>query len=645
MSLSHSKDQDACAHSVPGTERSAKSTILETGASLTQDFTPTKNICAHLNAFHIYASDPSRPPVEANHYCGHLTEDVRQCLLYDRPGPGARLIGVEYMIKPHLYEELPQEERRLWHSHVFEVKSGMLVMPQPSALVPTAAWEKAETAEMEEVIKLYGKVYHLWQVDRGDKLPLGQPELMTSITAEDQVPGLEKLMDERDMRFAGQAVDWRRKREIRKDLEEMAVHEDADWTWKKNCLISRQPTPLQQSSTSTMAPERLPLEIQDYIFGHFLQSDISSRVRGPVITFAYDPERRGHRLLCPNASECNLAECRNGLQLAWPRNTANINLKILRCVSRTWTDRAIDVFCRVNRIVIDAEVFGPSGPGVAGGTPLREQIPRLFTPIELQWMPHIHPLARLIYRNARDLEIKADRCEWWAVLSSLANSTGGFMAARTLRVRFTTRSDEADHKHHCYAMAPAEQQSLDLSNWIPALDRSRFPHLRNLIFNHDFRYLKRRQIEARRHGSFAKKEIMYLMELCRLMRALTPVLPADCRVSLAFIRRRETGLRPELPPKPLVTLVPKREDFPRYSQTADPDLNITNTPSDVWRKHDDWIGIKHRRYDVQLAPGLEDWEESRFRRFGKLLYHVRDMTRRGGSAEEDTSDWTKQRQS
>ncbi|KAK3988003.1 hypothetical protein QBC44DRAFT_111835 [Cladorrhinum sp. PSN332] len=231
--LSHSKDADACAHSVPGTERSAKSTILETGASLTQDFTPTKNICAHLNAFHIYASDPSRPPVEANHYCGHLNEDVRQCLLYDSPGPGARLIGVEYMIKSHLYEELPEEERRLWHSHVFEVKSGMLVMPQPSALVLTAAWEKAETAEMEEVIKLYGKVYHLWQVDRGDKLPLGQPELMTSITAEGQVPGLDKIMDERDSRFPGQAVDWRRKREIRKDLEEMEVHQDADWTWKK----------------------------------------------------------------------------------------------------------------------------------------------------------------------------------------------------------------------------------------------------------------------------------------------------------------------------------------------------------------------------------------------------------------------------
>lgn len=127
------------------------------------------------------------------------------------------------MITPALYSTLDQTERRLWHSHVCEVKSGMLVMPQPSALVPQAAWERAEHAEMEEVVKLYGKVYHLWQVDRGDKLPLGEPQLMTSITAMDQVAGLEEKMDERDARFDS-GVDWRRKRELRKDLEEMEVH-------------------------------------------------------------------------------------------------------------------------------------------------------------------------------------------------------------------------------------------------------------------------------------------------------------------------------------------------------------------------------------------------------------------------------------
>lgn len=52
-----------------------KSRVLESGAAMIQDFTPVKQICAHLNAFHVYANDPTRC-VEANHYCTHLTEGM-----------------------------------------------------------------------------------------------------------------------------------------------------------------------------------------------------------------------------------------------------------------------------------------------------------------------------------------------------------------------------------------------------------------------------------------------------------------------------------------------------------------------------------------------------------------------------------------
>jgi hypothetical protein len=33
----------------------------------------------------------------------------------------------------------------------------------------------------------YGKTFHTWQVDRGDVLPLGPPQLMMSATADGQV--------------------------------------------------------------------------------------------------------------------------------------------------------------------------------------------------------------------------------------------------------------------------------------------------------------------------------------------------------------------------------------------------------------------------------------------------------------------------
>ncbi|KAF2259295.1 DUF1264-domain-containing protein [Lojkania enalia] len=213
-----------------GQPESTTNKVLETGASVVQNFAPVQRICAHLNAFHAYADEPNRPAVEANHYCSHLNDEVRQCILYDSPEQPARIIGIEYMITPRLYETLDAEEQIFWHSHVFEVKSGMLIMPKP-ATVPHAAWEVAENKEMEQVVTLYGKVYHLWQTDRGDKLPVGPPKLMMSYTAADQMPGgFEAVVGDRDKRFGS---DWKRKKEIRSYIEEPKVHQNADATWAK----------------------------------------------------------------------------------------------------------------------------------------------------------------------------------------------------------------------------------------------------------------------------------------------------------------------------------------------------------------------------------------------------------------------------
>lgn len=205
-------------NSTQGEPESAKNKTLETGASLVQDFGPPKRLCAHLNAFHSYVSEPHRA-VEANHYCAHVNDEVRQCILYDSPEPNARLIGIEYMITPRLYETLGAEERRLWHSHVFEVKSGILIMPTPNA-VPEALWKQAELKEMEEVVHLYGKVYHLWQTDRGHQLPLGPPQLMTSFTSRDQFD-FDKMVGDRDARLG---TDYQAKAKDREYIDKPDVH-------------------------------------------------------------------------------------------------------------------------------------------------------------------------------------------------------------------------------------------------------------------------------------------------------------------------------------------------------------------------------------------------------------------------------------
>ncbi|MCJ1447852.1 MAG: Cytoplasmic glyoxalase II [Stictis urceolatum] len=159
-------------------------------------------------------------PVSVMAKLREMKNNVRQCLIYDSPKENARLIGIEYMISPRLYNDLPTSERKLWHSHKFEVKSGMLIMPTPTT-VPRAIWEHAETKEMEDVISLYGKTYHLWQVDRGDIVPMGAPELMMSFTEETQLGECKKKWEDRDGRFA---VESEAKADKRRYIKEPEIH-------------------------------------------------------------------------------------------------------------------------------------------------------------------------------------------------------------------------------------------------------------------------------------------------------------------------------------------------------------------------------------------------------------------------------------
>lgn len=47
---------------------------------------------------------------------------ILQCVIYDTDESNARLIGVEYVIKEEIFATLPPEEKKLWHSHEYEVR-------------------------------------------------------------------------------------------------------------------------------------------------------------------------------------------------------------------------------------------------------------------------------------------------------------------------------------------------------------------------------------------------------------------------------------------------------------------------------------------------------------------------------------------
>jgi len=155
-----------------------------------QDLTPVKQLQAHVCGFHFYNGAMGRQ-VEAHHYCSHLGDEVLQCVIYDGTGKGARLIGVEYIISERLFKTLNEEERKLWHSHSYEVKGGLLTAP----LLPPSA----EKGLMKTLVSTYGKTFHTWQVDRGDALPLGVPQLMMGFTAPGQIR--PELLQKRDAKY------------------------------------------------------------------------------------------------------------------------------------------------------------------------------------------------------------------------------------------------------------------------------------------------------------------------------------------------------------------------------------------------------------------------------------------------------------
>lgn len=79
---------------------------------------------------------------------------------------------------------------------------------------------------MKDLFPVYGKTYHLWQIDRGDTVPMGPPQLMGSFTSHEDVVrakpgGLKELLAERDARFG---VDHTDKAERRKDIPEVPIH-------------------------------------------------------------------------------------------------------------------------------------------------------------------------------------------------------------------------------------------------------------------------------------------------------------------------------------------------------------------------------------------------------------------------------------
>jgi hypothetical protein len=209
-----------------GGPRTGKTIALEAGGEMLQSEAPLRSIHAHVCGFHFYNGEPQRQVI-AHHYCSHRGEEFLQCVIYDSDKPDARLIGIEYIISEKLFQTLPEEEKKLWHSHVYEVKSGSLIAPRLPDL--------AENEMMKKLIGTYGKTWHTWQVDRGDQLPLGTPKLMMGFTADGQAN--PQMVADRDK---GYGISSEEKKKARAGISAPPIQPGAD-AWQKGEIIQVEP--------------------------------------------------------------------------------------------------------------------------------------------------------------------------------------------------------------------------------------------------------------------------------------------------------------------------------------------------------------------------------------------------------------------
>ncbi|KAL6300528.1 DUF1264-domain-containing protein [Sparassis latifolia] len=197
---------------------------MATGSAM-MSFDPINAIHQHICAFHVYSQDRTRH-LEAHHYCTRLSRDLHQCIIYDSDKANAKLIGIEYIVSEQLFKSLPEDEKKYWHSHKYEVESGSLQLQLKSAVpgeahiyAPATSDSFTATSEVVgsvaeqpailEIYKTYGKTIHTWAVDISPDLPLGPPNLMASYTGDGQGPP-EEMLKARDKK-SGMSTAERRK--------------------------------------------------------------------------------------------------------------------------------------------------------------------------------------------------------------------------------------------------------------------------------------------------------------------------------------------------------------------------------------------------------------------------------------------------
>lgn len=231
----------------PGNPEFAKTKVLESGSAVLQNKAPIDAINVYMDGFHFYSGNMAAQ-MEAHHYCSVVNEDLTQCIIFDGNDKASKLMGVEYIVSRNAFQTLPAEERKLWHSHSYEVESGELIAPG----IPKAA----EHAFMQKIASTYGKTWHTWNTDQGRTLPTGHPLLMMGFTEDGQIH--QDMLTDRDRRLNGSTE---KEKQDRADIQPPPLIAGAN-SWQSGTALQLSLGPITREARATMGGDRRANEPQ-----------------------------------------------------------------------------------------------------------------------------------------------------------------------------------------------------------------------------------------------------------------------------------------------------------------------------------------------------------------------------------------------
>lgn len=201
----------------PGDNERTKTKIGEGIASMFQSFAPIRQFSTHICSIHMKQGELQKQ-IPIHQYISHINEDVMQSVMMDSDRKDARMIGVEYIITEKLFKQLPEDEKKFWHSKGYAAKSGLIVAPR----LPWTAEHKL----INDMAPTYGKSFVFWD-KQSDPLPMGPP----SITVEPTRDGMVKsdLISWRDSVLG---INTEKERKHRADIAEPERIRGAD-SWEK----------------------------------------------------------------------------------------------------------------------------------------------------------------------------------------------------------------------------------------------------------------------------------------------------------------------------------------------------------------------------------------------------------------------------